>query len=75
MTRLPVVKPKDALRVLEAVGFVLHHVRGSHHYFKHPNNPTQRVTVPVHRRDLKPGTLHRIIKDASLTVEEFLKLL
>jgi hypothetical protein len=39
---------------------------------------TQRetVTVPVHSgRDLKPGTLRSIIRQAGLSVEEFKELL
>jgi len=31
--------------------------------------------VPYHNRDLKSGTLARIVKDAGLTVEEFVGLL
>ena len=37
---------------------------------------TRTVTVPVHAgRDLKPGTLRSIIRQTSLTVEEFVELL
>jgi len=37
---------------------------------------TRTVTVPVHAaRDLKPGTLRSIIRQAGLTTEEFTKLL
>ena len=35
----------------------------------------RRVTVPMHSRDLKPGTLRAIIRDAGLTVPEFVPLL
>ncbi len=34
-----------------------------------------RVTVPFHNWDLEAGTLHRIIKDAGLTIDELLDLL
>ncbi|RLG59246.1 MAG: hypothetical protein DRN95_02540 [Candidatus Hydrothermarchaeota archaeon] len=34
-----------------------------------------KITVPVHSKALKKGTVRRIIKDAGLTVEEFLKLI
>ena len=41
-----------------------------------PQDPTRTVTVPVHSsRDLKPGTLRSIIRQAGLTVEEFTQLL
>ena len=34
----------------------------------------QRVTVPMHRKELKKGTLRAIIRQAGLTVEEFIEL-
>jgi len=41
-----------------------------------PGDPMRTVTVPVHAgRDLKPGTLRSIIRQAGLTVEEFTALL
>lgn len=73
--RLPALKPKQVIRTLERAGFFLHHVRGSHHIFKHPQDPTMRITVPLHSRDLAPKTLRSIIKQAGFTVEEFLQLL
>lgn len=75
MSRLPALTSRQVIAALEAAGFELHHVRGSHHYFRHPANPTRRVTVPFHSRDLRKGTLRAIIKDAGLTVEAFLDLL
>lgn len=37
--------------------------------------PQLRVTIPFHRKDLAPKTLQSIIKQANLTVEEFIALL
>jgi predicted RNA binding protein YcfA (HicA-like mRNA interferase family) len=37
-------------------------------------NPFASVTVPNHK-ELKPGTLRSIIRQAGLTVDEFLALL
>ena len=31
------------------------------------------ITVPLHKY-LKPGLLHRILKDVNLTIEDFIKL-
>ena len=70
--KLPALKPKNVLRVLERSGFDVHHVTGSHYILK---KNKLRVTVPYHRKDLKPGTLASIIAQAGLTVEEFLELL
>jgi predicted RNA binding protein YcfA (HicA-like mRNA interferase family) len=75
MTALPAVTSAATLRALERGGFFVHHVKGSHHYLKHPERPALRVTVPFHRGDLPPGTLRSIIRQAGLTVEEFVALL
>ena len=50
--------------------------RGSHHVMMLPDDVARTVTVPVYSgRDLKPGTLRSIIRQAGLTVEEFKELL
>ncbi|MBI4564448.1 MAG: type II toxin-antitoxin system HicA family toxin [Planctomycetes bacterium] len=50
-----------------------HHQAGSHATLKHPSDPTKRVTVPVHARELPRGTLMAIVKQAGMTPEEFSK--
>lgn len=76
MSKLPACTPKDVVRVLERAGFLFDHATGSHHFYRHPDH-TQLglITVAIHRKDLKRGTLHSIIKQAGLTREEFLRLL
>jgi predicted RNA binding protein YcfA (HicA-like mRNA interferase family) len=74
--RLPTVTGRQVLRALERVGFIVDRVVGSHHILAHPEDPRRAVTVPVHgARDLKPGTLRNIIRQAGLTIEEFRGLL
>ena len=58
--RLPATTGQGVLRTLERTGFYTHHVKGSHHSLRHPERPGLRV-VPVHKRDLPPGTLQSII--------------
>ena len=73
---LPVVNGKRAIQALTRTGFVVNRIVGSHHVLVYPGDPTRTVTVPVHAgRDLKPGTLRSIIRQAGLTVEEFTQLL
>jgi len=55
----------DVIRMLKAVGWEEVAVRGSHHQFKHPSKPG-RVTVPHPKKDLPPGTLQSILKQAGL---------
>jgi predicted RNA binding protein YcfA (HicA-like mRNA interferase family) len=74
--RLPVVSGKVVIRTLNKAGFLTERVVGSHHVLVHPEEPSRTVTVPVHsNRDLKPGTLRSIIRQAGFTVEEFTDLL
>jgi predicted RNA binding protein YcfA (HicA-like mRNA interferase family) len=73
--RLPAIKPKEILRVLQRAGFFIHHSTGSHHILKHPDKPELRVTVAMHNKDLKRKTLASIIEQAGFTTEEFIELL
>lgn len=73
--RLPALKAKDLIRVLQKDGFVLVHQKGSHATYKNPAT-NKRVTVPIHPgRDLKRGLLRGILNDLNLTPEEFLQRL
>jgi predicted RNA binding protein YcfA (HicA-like mRNA interferase family) len=74
--RLPTVSGRRAVDALLRAGFIVHRIVGSHRIMVYPGDPTRTVTVPVHSgRDLKPGTLRAIIRQAGLSVEEFVKLL
>jgi predicted RNA binding protein YcfA (HicA-like mRNA interferase family) len=75
MSGLPVVRPRQLIRALERAGFFVHHIRGSHHYLRHPDRPGILITVPVHTRDLKRGTLRAILRQAGLTPDDLRSLL
>jgi predicted RNA binding protein YcfA (HicA-like mRNA interferase family) len=61
---------KQLCKALEKNGWLLQRVRGSHHIYARPGNPTI-LTVPVHgNHDLKTGTLHKLLKDAGLTEDD-----
>jgi predicted RNA binding protein YcfA (HicA-like mRNA interferase family) len=75
MSDLPVVRPRQLIRALERAGFFVHHIRGSHHYLRHPDRPGLLITVPVHRGDLKRGTLRAILRQAGLTPDDLRDLL
>ena len=72
--RLPVVKPREVIRALEKAGWRVHRQKGSHVSMYKEGVPNL-VVVPLHMRDLPKGTLHGILEDAGLTIEQFLKLL
>ena len=73
--RLPSLRPREVIRARERAGFVVSRTSGSHCRLIHPGDPTRKVTVPVHNKDLKRGTLRAILAQAGLTLEEFKKLL
>ena len=72
MSKLPVLKSRDVIRVLQKAGFIEHRQSGGHKIFKKAD---LRVTVPMHSCDLKKGTVNSIIEQSGLTIEEFIELL
>ena len=73
--KLPVLSAKEVVRALERAGFYVHHQTGSHARLFHSSRSELRVTVLIHPGDLPPSLLKRILKQASLTDEEFLEFL
>ncbi len=68
MPKLPPMTAREVETILERAGFVF--VRQTSHRLWRKDE--LMVPVPAHRGDLKIGTLRGIIKDAGMTVEEFL---
>lgn len=75
MPKLPRIPSSLVIRALKRDRFYEFHQSGSHIQLHHLENPNLRVTIPFHRKDLTPKTLKSIIKQAGLSVDEFLKLL
>jgi len=50
----------EVQKMLEAKGFFLHHISGSHHVFK--NGVGGRFTIPVHHGKVKPVYVRQIEK-------------
>lgn len=75
MPPLPVVSAFEVIRALETIGYRVVRQRGSHFRLRDSLEQSHRpLTVPNHKV-LKPGLLRSIIRDANLTVEEFVSLL
>jgi len=71
--KLPILKPKEVIKMLERAGFYIDHHSGGHITLLN-DKTKKRVTLPSHPKDLKKGTLHGIIKQSGLTLEEFIRL-
>ncbi len=72
--KLPVISGIDLIKRLKKAGFIATRQKGSHvRLEKFDGEKTIKITVPLHP-EMKKGTLHRIIKDAGLTLEDFERL-
>lgn len=71
MGHLPVLKPREVIRMLAALGFTEVRQVGSHKQFRHADG--RGTTVPFHKgRDISPILLRQIAKDIGMTTQEFL---
>ena len=61
---------RQVVRFLKRRGFVEKRQSGSHLVLQHPLTKF-RTVVPMHPGDLPKGLLHRILKDAGLSLEDF----
>jgi predicted RNA binding protein YcfA (HicA-like mRNA interferase family) len=74
MPKLPVLTPQKLVRALEKAGFELIRVKESHYYYY--NRLTEKIAVvQFHSKDIHKGTLHAILKDAEMSIEELQDLL
>ena len=72
MSKAPVLKPRELVRLLEALQFQEVRQRGSHRQYRHADG--RATTVPFHKgRDISPILLRQIAKDIGLTIDEIIK--
>ncbi len=74
MARLPQVSAREAIRAFERVGYEVVRQRGSHIRLRDSAGTRAALTVPDHS-PLKAGLLRRLLRDAGLSVDEFIDLL
>ena len=67
---IPILKPKEVIKILYSLGFEFYRQSGSHRIYVKDDF---QVVVPFHNKDLKKGTIAQIIKGTGLTIEEFKK--
>jgi predicted RNA binding protein YcfA (HicA-like mRNA interferase family) len=67
------VRPRAVVRELERDGWEIRSQHGSHLKMrKHGRRP---VIIPMHNRDVPPGTLRAILREADVSAERFVELL
>lgn len=70
---LPVVSGERAVRAFERAGWVADRQHGSHIILVKPGHIAS-LSVPQHR-ELAPGTLRSLLRNAGMSVHEFVGLL
>ncbi len=72
MSKLPVLKPAEVVRILLEMGFVEVRQKGSHKQVRDLQG--RCTTVPFHQgRDISPSLLRQIAKDIGMTAEELIR--
>jgi len=72
MPKVPLLSGETIIKVLEKIGYFQTRQRGSHVRLKHETR--RAVTVPDYKT-IGKGLLRKILRDAELTVEEFVYLM
>ena len=76
MSKLPLISPDDCIKVLMKAGFIVSRQRGSHVQMRRDTpQPARTIPVPISKKPLPCGTLRAIIRQAGLSVDEFIDLL
>ncbi len=75
MSKVPSLSYDKIIRALQRDGWVMVRTKGSHiRLQKHIMNETLKLTIPAHQA-VKRSTLAHILKQARLTIDDFLNLL
>jgi len=73
MAKLPVISGEKAVKAFVKAGWKVDRIVGSHVILRKEGSPVT-LSVPLHK-ELKKGLLRALIRDADMTVEEFVKYL
>ena len=70
MGRLSNISGKQAVKIFEKLGYIVDHQTGSHIILWHESKPILSV---LNHKELAPGLLRSLIRQAGITVDEFLE--
>ena len=74
MPKIPPISPNKLIKILEKEGFKVIRQKGSHVIMI--NSKKNRIVIPVHPgKDIKPGLIRAILREAGISREKLLKLL
>jgi predicted RNA binding protein YcfA (HicA-like mRNA interferase family) len=73
--KLPVISGRDCVKALQQAGFFIDRQKGSHIILRREDPPPARSVVVPDHKTLDRGTLRGIIRQAGITVDQFVNLL
>lgn len=71
MPKLPILRPREAERILFRAGFLLDTQKGAHRTY-YNSKTDKHTTIAFHPGTMPKGTLRAIINQSGMSVEEFL---
>jgi len=74
MDKIKTLPPQKVIKALEKIGFKRIRQKGGHLFMRHPDGRTTLITVHP-GEDIGKGLIRKIISDAKLTRDEWLKLI
>lgn len=75
MSIAPIVRSAEVIRALLKAGFKIVRQRGSHVHLEHIADPTRITQVSVHSKPLPRWLLSTILRQARVSMSEFVRLL
>jgi len=74
LPKISPINPQKLIKILQTAGFKVIRQKGSHVIMI--DDRKTRIVIPVHPgKNVKPGLIRAIIKEAGLSREDFFKLL
>ena len=74
MPKIPPISPNKIVKILEKSGFKVIRQKGSHVIMI--NDKRTRIVIPMHPgKDIKPGLVRAIMREAGISREKFVALL
>jgi predicted RNA binding protein YcfA (HicA-like mRNA interferase family) len=74
LPKIPPISPNKLIKILEKEGFKVIRQKGSHVIMI--NSKKNRIVIPVHPgKDIKPGLIRAILREAGISREKLFKLL
>ena len=71
MTQVPLLKPKDVIRVFKKFGWLVARIPSGSHIILIKEGSISTLSVPNHS-EVARGTLRSLIDKSGLTIEEFI---